>query len=282
MAANRVTTAKLKEMKAAGVKIVGATAWDHVSAAMAEAAGVDIVLVGDSLAMTIRGDANTLAITLDDMIYHTRMAAKACEQTMVVGDMPFMSYQISPELALENAGRFLKEGGAQGVKIEGGRKMAATITKVIDAGIPVMGHIGLTPQSIHQIGGFKVQGQALGPAKDLIEDARALQEAGVFAIVLECVPASLSAHITGMLTVATIGIGAGPGCDGQIQVTADVVGLTKGRIPKHAKKYTDLSRAWRGALRRYVKEVKEADFPTDANSFAAGADLQKAIDNKEI
>ncbi|MDP1808785.1 MAG: 3-methyl-2-oxobutanoate hydroxymethyltransferase [Actinomycetota bacterium] len=282
MAIDRITTVKLKEMKAAGAKIVGATAWDFVSAGNAESAGVDIVLVGDSLAMTMRGDPDTLAITLEDMIYHSKMVSRACKVSMVIGDMPFMSYQISPEQALTSAGRFLKEGGVRGVKIEGGRKLAASISKTTDAGIPVMGHIGLTPQSIHQIGGFKVQARTLDPAIDLIEDARCLQEAGAFAIVLECVPAPLSAHITSLLEIPTIGIGAGNACDGQIQVTADVIGLTGANPPKHAKRYADLNSAWTDALREYVKEVREGAFPTDDQSFSAGPDLQKAIDDKEL
>jgi len=279
MATDRITTIKLKEMKAAGAKIVGVTAWDHVSAKNAEAAGVDIVLVGDSLAMTMRGDPDTLAITLADMIYHTKMVSKACLLSMVVGDMPFMSYQVSAEQALINAGRFLKEGGARGVKIEGGRRLAAAISKITDAGIPVMGHIGLTPQSIHQLGGFKIQARTLDPARELIEDARCLQEAGVFAIVLECVPAPLSAHVTTLLEIPTIGIGAGSGCDGQIQVTADVIGLTDADPPKHAKRYTNVSGAWTDALRKYAEDVREGAFPTEDNGFSAGDDLQSAIDN---
>lgn len=279
MATDRITTIKLKAMKAAGAKIVGVTAWDYVSAKNAEAAGVDLVLVGDSLAMTMRGDSDTLAITLTDMIYHTKMVSKACRLSMVVGDMPFMSYQVSTEQALSNAGRFLKEGGARGVKIEGGRRLAAAISKTTGAGIPVMGHIGLTPQSIHQLGGFKIQARTLDPARELIEDALCLQEAGVFAIVLECVPAPLSAHVTTLLEIPTIGIGAGSGCDGQIQVTADVIGLTDADPPKHAKRYTNVSGAWTDALTKYAEDVREGAFPTEDNAFSAGDDLQSAIDN---
>lgn len=269
-------------MKIAGERSVGATAWDYASAAMAEAAGADIVLVGDSLSMTIRGDEDTLAITLEDMLYHTKMVAGACNRALVVGDMPFMSYQVNAETALISAGRFLKEGRARAVKIEGGRKMAGTITRVTEAGIPVMGHIGLTPQSVHQLGGFKVQGKALGAAKELIADSKALVTAGVFAIVLECVPASLAAYITGEIDVPTIGIGAGADCDGQIQVTADLVGLNPGFVPKHAKRYANINRAYVAALRKYAKEVKEGAFPTADNAFEAGPELDSAIDKKEL
>lgn len=280
MANESVTTLKLKEMKADGDMIVGLTAWDFNSAVFADTAGVDIVLVGDSLAMTIRGDVDTLAITMDDMLYHTRMVAKGCRKAMVIGDMPFMSYQVNPDQALVNAGRFLKEGSAKGVKIEGGRIMESTIAKITEAGIPVMGHIGLTPQSIHQLGGFKVQGRDLESAKDLVRDALSLEDAGVFALVLECVPSQLAAHITKTIGIPTIGIGAGSDCDGQIQVTADVIGLTKDFIPKHAKRYTNLSRAVMTALRKYVKEVKTEEFPKEENSFDASPEVESYIESE--
>lgn len=280
MANESVTTLKLKEMKADGDMIVGLTAWDFNSAVFADTAGVDIVLVGDSLAMTIRGDVDTLAITMDDMLYHARMVAKGCRRAMVIGDMPFMSYQVNPDQALVNAGRFLKEGSAKGVKIEGGRIMESTIAKITEAGIPVMGHIGLTPQSIHQLGGFKVQGRDLESAKDLVRDALSLEDAGVFALVLECVPSQLAAHITKTIGIPTIGIGAGSDCDGQIQVTADVIGLTKDFIPKHAKRYTNLSRAVVTALRKYVKEVKAEEFPKEENSFDASPEVESYIESE--
>lgn len=282
MPTDRITTAKLREMKASGVKIVAATAWDYVSARIADDAGIDILLAGDSLAMTIRGDSDTLSITLDEMLYHTAMVSKACSRAMVVGDMPFMSYQINSDQALANAGRFLKEAGAAGVKIEGGSKMCTTISKVVEAGIPVMGHIGLKPQSVHQLGGFKVQGRTVEAARELIDDARCLKDAGVFTIVLECIPAPLAGKITADLNVPTISIGAGIGCDGQVQVTADLIGLTVGKGPKHAKKYADLNSAWADALSAYAEEVRAGSFPTSEQSFPADADLLAAIDKDEL
>jgi 3-methyl-2-oxobutanoate hydroxymethyltransferase len=282
MSINRITTARLREMKSAGDRIVAATAWDYISARIADEAGIDILLVGDSLSMTIRGDKDTLGITVDEMLYHSAMVSKACIQAMMIVDMPFMSYQVNADLALINAGKFVKEAGAHGVKIEGGGKMAATIARITQAGIPVMGHIGLTPQSVHQFGGFKVQARTTDSAKELIEDAGRIQEAGAFAIVLECVPAPLSQKLSALLDIPTIGIGAGIGCDGQVQVTADLIGLTAGTIPRHAKKYSDLNRAWSDAMRSYAAEVREGSFPTDEQSFPAAPDLQAAIDEDKL
>ena len=282
MTNDKITSATIKEMKNQGEKIVALTAWDFASAKTVESAGVEIVLVGDSLSMTIRGDSNTLKITLEDMIYHTRMVSKACERALVVADMPFMSYQVSAEQAVANAGRFLKEGDAQAVKIEGGAKMADTVKKVTGAGIPVMGHIGLTPQSIHQLGGFKVQGKALDPARDVLADAKALEEAGVFSVVLECVPATLATYITERINIPTIGIGAGAGCDGQVQVTADIFGLKSGDVPKHAKKYIDLSRLMTEAVEQYAEEVRGKVFPAKNHSFSASQELENEIEKEEL
>lgn len=280
--AEKITVAKLREMKSGGAKIVGLTAWDYLSARFADESGVEIVLIGDSLAMTIRGDADTLGITLDDMIYHCGMVAKGVKRALVVGDMPFMSYQVNSEQALINAGRFVKEGGAQAVKIEGGQSMAETVARVVAAGIPVMGHIGLTPQSIHQVGGLKVQGKLVAEAKKIVADAMVLEQAGVFSIVLECLPAELAARITTAIKVPTIGIGAGIDCDGQIQVTADVLGLLTDIAPRHARKYVDAASIILAALSDYVKDVKNAKFPATENSFAAGDELKKALAAGEI
>ncbi len=269
-------------MKSNGEKIVGLTAWDYLSGKFADKSGAEIVLVGDSLSMTIRGDKNTLSISLEEMIYHSRMVARAVERAIVIGDMPFMSYQVSPQQALENAGRFVKEGMVQAVKIEGGRIMAETVKKITKAGIPVMGHIGLTPQSIHQVGGLKVQAKQVEEARDLVNDALSLEEAGAFCVVLECVPAPLAGYISNRLTIPTIGIGAGSSCDGQIQVSADVLGLLTDVNPKHAKKYANLAEVISRAYSDYVSEVKQGIFPTEANSFPASTELLKAIEREEF
>ena len=269
-------------MVAAEEKIAGLTAWDHLSATYADASGAEIILVGDSLSMTIRGDADTLGIDLDDMIYHSKMVSKGVRRALVVSDMPFMSYQVSSTQALESAGRFIKEAGVEAVKIEGGSEMAKTASRIIGAGIPVMGHIGLKPQSVNQIGGMKVQGRTLSEAKAIIDDAGALERAGVFAIVLECVPAELSSIITESLEVPTIGIGAGLGCDGQIQVTADLLGLLEKDPPKHAREYLDAKGLIKGALQDYVKDVKNSSFPEESNAFQAAGEVMDAIRNKKI
>lgn len=269
-------------MKARGDKITALTAWDYLSARFADEAGVDLVLVGDSLAMTIRGDVDTLRITIDDMIYHTAMVCRGATHAMVVGDMPFMSFQLGPDSALLNAGRFVKEGGAQAIKIEGGAPVAPVVRRVTGAGIPVMGHIGLTPQSVHQIGGFKVQAKEIEDARQLIADAKALEEAGAFALVLECLPAELAAYVTERVSIPTIGIGAGRGCDGQIQVSADVLGLLDGAPPRHAKKYADLATQILKAYTRYTADVRQDKFPTQAHSFIASDELKQAIEAGEL
>ncbi len=278
----KVTTETIREKKNGPEQIIALTAWDYTSAQIVDTAGIDIVLVGDSLAMTIRGDENTLGITVHDMIYHTQMVSRACQRALVIADMPFMSYQLNEVQATRNAGRFLKAGGAGGVKIEGGMRMASTIEKITGAGIPVMGHIGLTPQSVHQIGGYKVQGKSLEPAKELVKDAKALQAAGVFSLVLECVPSELASFITDSIDIPTIGIGAGSGCDGQIQVTADVIGLKQGSVPKHAKKYTDLNHSFMTAVKTYAAEVTKGAFPTEANSFKSSDDLKQSLEKEDI
>ncbi len=249
------------------------TAYDYTFARFADRAGADILLVGDSLGMVVQGNENTLGVTMDEMVYHTRMVARAAERGLVVGDMPFLSYQISPTEALANAGRLIKEGGAHAVKLEGGVNMAETAGRLAAVDIPVMGHIGLTPQSVHRMGGHKVQGRRSGNAPGgrdrLFEDARALEDAGVFAVVIEGVPADLGAAITAELSIPTIGIGAGPGCDGQVLVMHDVLGLEDRIAPRFVKRYAELGQAAVGAIEEYVGEVRSGAFPTQAHSFSS-------------
>lgn len=279
---NKVKTTTLIDMMAAGEKIVGLTAWDHLSATYGDTSGAEIILVGDSLSMTIRGDENTLGIDLLDMIYHAKMVSRGVKRALVIADMPFMSYQVSSKQALISAGRFVKESGVEAVKIEGGAEMVETASRIIAAGIPVMGHIGLKPQSVNQIGGMKVQGRSLDEAQDIIDDAKSLEKSGIFALVLECIPAELSSVITQSIRVPTIGIGAGLGCDGQIQVTADLLGLLDKDPPKHARKYIDGSGLIKGALRDYVDDVKKSNFPKESNSFKAASEVMDAIRDKNL
>lgn len=264
-------------MKQAQEPIVGLTAWDFPSAHWCEQAGADFILVGDSLSMTIKGDPNTLFITLDEMIYHLKMVTKAVTNALVVGDMPFMSYHLNPEQAALNAGRFLKEGGVEAVKIEGGRERVETVQKIISCGIPVMGHIGLTPQAVHHLGGFKVQAKEAQQAAQLIEDALELEKAGVFAIILECIPDELAKQITAKVKVPTIGIGAGIYCDGQIQVTADLIGLREAPVPKHARMYVDITKAIKKGLKQYTLDVKNGKFPTSEQTFATPPALKQYL-----
>lgn len=256
----KVTTATLKAKKANGEKITMLTSYDYATAAMVDEAGIDLILVGDSLGMVVLGYENTLAVTMEDMLHHTRAVTRAVKNVMVVGDMPFLSYHISREEAVRNAGRFIKEAGAHAVKLEGGKERVDTVKAVLDAQIPVMGHIGLTPQSVNQLGGFKVQGKDLETARKLIEDAKALEEAGVFSLVLECVPTPLARKITEEISVPTIGIGAGPYCDGQVLVINDMLGMFKGHIPKFVKKYANLQPIIAEALKEYKREVEMGIF----------------------
>ncbi|MDO4540051.1 MAG: 3-methyl-2-oxobutanoate hydroxymethyltransferase, partial [Syntrophomonadaceae bacterium] len=258
---------------AKGEKITMLTAYDYFLAAMVDEAGVEMILVGDSLGMTQLGYANTLAVTMEDMLHHTKAVTRAAKNSMVVADMPFLSYHISLEEAVRNAGRFIQEAGAHAVKIEGGEERAATVRAIIDAQIPVVAHIGLTPQSVHQMGGFRVQGKDLETARRLLRDAKAMEVAGAFAIVLEGVPAKLAAEITKSLSIPTIGIGAGADCDGQVLVINDVLGMFKGHIPKFAKKFADLEPLVAEALKAYKEEVKSGAFPTEAHSFTISDDV---------
>ncbi|MCH8921312.1 MAG: 3-methyl-2-oxobutanoate hydroxymethyltransferase [Chloroflexi bacterium] len=263
----RVSITKLKAMKKRGERFAMLTAYDYPSARLVEEAGVPIILVGDTLGMVVLGYDTTIPVTMDEMLHHVKAVVRGTRKAHVVADMPFMSYQAGPQDALRNAGRMLKEGGAQSVKLEGGRRVADTISLLVSSGIPVMGHIGLTPQSVNQIGGYKVQGKTPAAAVKLINDAVALEQAGAYAIVLETIPAQLGEVITEKVSIPTIGIGAGPHCDGQVQVFHDLLGLFEEFVPKHAKRYAQLGEVIKVAVGRYVAEVKEGAFPTERESF---------------
>lgn len=258
----RVTVNTIREMKQRKEKIVMLTAYDYSTAKLVDEAGVPLILVGDSLGMVVLGYDSTIPVTMDDMIHHTRAVVRGAQKAMVIGDMPFMTYHTSVSDALRNAARFIQEGGAQAVKLEGGVTVAETVRRIVDCGIPVMGHIGLTPQSIHQLGGFSAQGKTPEAALRLLNDARALEQAGAFAVVLELVPAPLARLITQELSIPTIGIGAGPDCDGQVQVISDLLGLYSDFVPRHAKQYAKLAGEIKAAIASYISEVKEGRFPT--------------------
>jgi 3-methyl-2-oxobutanoate hydroxymethyltransferase len=257
-------------MKAKGEKMTMLTAYDYPTACLLDEAGIDMLLVGDSVGNVVLGYADTLPVTMDEMIHHTRAVARGTLRAMVVGDMPFLSYQANPFDAVLNAGRFLKEGGAQAVKLEGGSERAGVVRAMVESGIPVMGHLGLTPQSVHQLGGFRVQGKDEAAARRLLENALALQEAGIFALVLEAVPAAVAAQVTSQLHVPTIGIGAGPDCDGQVLVVHDMLGLSGRKVPKFVKQYAALGDSIKDAVRVYQAEVKDGSFPGPEHCYAAG------------
>ncbi len=264
----RLSIHKLKEWKAQGRRFAMITAYDYPTARLVEQAGIPIILVGDSLGSVVLGYDSTVPVTMDDIVYHTRAVVRATEKAIVVADMPFMSYQADPNEAMRNAGRLLKEGGATAVKLEGGSHIAPLVHRMVEAGIPVMGHLGLTPQSVNQFGGHKVQGRTPAAAAKLIADARALEEAGAFAVVLETIPAPLARMVTERISIPTIGIGAGPHCDGQVQVLHDMLGIYDDRRPlKHAKQYAVLGAAIREAVRAYAAEVEQGAFPTAEHSF---------------
>ncbi len=271
METQKVTVPGLLRAKSKGEPIVAVTAYDFPFARIADEAGVDFILVGDSLGMVVQGNETTLPVTMDEVIYHSRMVARGRRRALIVADMPFGSYQVDARDAVENASRLIKEGAAEAVKLEGGEAVADTIRRIAAVDIPVVGHIGLTPQSVHRMGGHKVQGRRRGSAPGqrdrVLSDAMAVEDAGAFAVVLEGIPADLAAEITDRLSIPTIGIGAGPQCDGQILVLHDVLGLCDSLAPKFAKKYADLWKDARGALAAYAGEVRERAFPTAAHSF---------------
>lgn len=267
---DKVTIHTLKKMKLAGQKIGMVTAYDAAFASTFDAAGVDVMLVGDSLGMVVQGEKSTLAVTMDQMVYHTRIVSRAAKRAHVVGDLPFMSYQASTNEAVKNAGRLVAEGGAESVKLEGGEDFAEVIEKIVRAGIPVMGHIGLTPQSVHKMGGYVVQGRDQDKAQQLLRDARALERAGCYAVVIEGVPLDLGRQITAALSIPTIGIGAGVHCDGQVLVSYDMLGMNPDFLPKFAKRYANLHEVITSATKQYLDEVRSQAFPNEAHSFRSG------------
>ena len=274
----RVTAADLKQMKAEGRKIVMLTAYDAPLAHFVEAGGVPAILVGDSVGNTVLGYENTLPVTVDDILRHTQAVVRGTRRALIIADMPFLSYQVSNERALLNAGKLIQEGGAQAVKLEGGKRTIAVTADLVAAGIPVMGHLGLTPQSVHQLGGYRAQGRTLAEAEELQHEALALERAGAFAIVLESIPATLAQQVTKSLTIPTIGIGAGVHCDGQIQVLHDLLGLNPhAEHPRHAKAYASLGDEMRTAVNAYVQDVEAGTFPTRANSFALPNEVARAL-----
>lgn len=271
------TVFTFREQKAKGEKISMLTAYDYSTAKLMDEAGINGILVGDSLGMVVLGYEDTLPVTMEDMIHHTAAVCRGAKNTLVVGDMPFMSYQVSVEEAVYNAGRLMKEGRCQAVKLEGGASVCPQIRTITNASIPVMAHIGLTPQSINAFGGFKVQGKSEEAAKKLLEDAKAVEEAGAFAVVLECVPAKLAELISKSISIPTIGIGAGAGCDGQILVYQDMLGLFSDFTPKFVKKYANVGEMMTQAFRDYIADVQEGSFPAPEHTFAISEDVIKKL-----
>jgi len=263
----KITVLNIYKKKAEGRKITMLTAYDYPTAQIVDQAGIDMILVGDSLGMVVQGGSSTLPVTVDEMVYHTKMVCRGTVSAMVVGDMPFLSYHIDKAEAVRNAGRFLKEAGAEAVKLEGGSQTAEAIRAIVDAGIPVMAHIGLTPQYVHMLGGFKVQGKDEAAREKILADARAVQDAGAFSVVLEAIPASLAREIQAMLRIPTIGIGAGPDCDGQVLVLHDLLGLFDRFTPKFVKKYVNLKEQALKAVKEYKQDVENGKFPSEEHSF---------------
>ena len=263
----KITVRHIAEMKQRGEKIPMITAYDYTTAVLADAAEIPIVLVGDSLGMVVLGHDSTIPVTMDDIIHHTKMVARGNKNSLIVADLPFMTYQVDPAEALRNAARLLQEGGAHTVKLEGGENIAPTVRRIVQCDIPVMGHVGVTPQSVNAFGGYRVRGRTAQQASQIVRDALALEEAGAYAVVLELVPAPLSRLISEKLTVPTIGIGAGPDCDGQVQVLHDMLGLFTDFVPRHAKQYANLGQTIRDAFCQYAQEVKDRSFPTTKESF---------------
>lgn len=271
------TIENFKAMKAENQKISMLTAYDYTTAKIFDNAGIDTILVGDSLGNVVMGYENTIPVTMEDMIHHTACVSRACENAFVVADMPFMSYQASVYDAVANAGRLMKEGRANAVKLEGGVSMKETIKAIVSASIPVCAHIGLTPQSVFALSGYKVQGKTGEKARKLIEDAKAVEEAGAYMVVLECVPDALAKYISEMLTIPTIGIGAGNGCDGQVLVYADMMNMTDGRKPKFVKVFEDIGTKMTDAVKEYISEVQNCSFPDKEKSYSIDENIMKSI-----
>lgn len=273
----RTTILDIQKMTERGERIPMVTAYDYTSAQIVDRAGIPMILVGDTLGMVVLGYPTTVPVTINDMLHHCKAVVRGSQNALVIGDLPFLTYS-SPDDALRHAGRLLQEAGVQAVKLEGGAAFAPTVHRLVEAGIPVMGHLGLTPQSVNQLGGMRVQGRRANQARRLIEDALALEEAGAFAVVLELVPAELSAEISSRLRVPTVGIGAGPGCDGQVQVWHDILGLYTDFVPRHARRYANLADTIGDALRQYAAEVREEEFPTQEHSSTIKSEeLQEAL-----
>jgi len=278
----KVTIPSLRAMKEAGEKIAALTAYDYPTAKILDDAGIDLILVGDSLGMVVLGYENTIPVTMDEMIHHTKPVVRAVKRALVVGDMPYFSFHLTEDETVRNASRFLKEAGARAVKIEGAsKKRLRLIDRLVGAEIPVMGHVGLTPQSIHHIGQFKVKGSLENEARKLIEDAKNLESAGAFAVVLECIPREVAGMITRTLAVPTIGIGAGPMCDGQILVFHDLVGCERGYLPKFVKKYADLQKVISEAVSGYRTDVLGGTFPGDEHSYHLKPEVARALARKK-
>ncbi|HUG14805.1 MAG TPA: 3-methyl-2-oxobutanoate hydroxymethyltransferase [Thermomicrobiales bacterium] len=277
----KITAPAVLAMKGSGRKIVMVTAYDYPTARAVELAGIDAILVGDSLGMVVLGYESTIPVTMEDMLHHTRAVMRGISTAHVVADLPFMSYQISDEQALGNAGRLMKEGGADAVKLEGGRSMASRIEAIVRAGIPVMAHIGLTPQASAALGGFKVQGRSLDAARAMIEDALAVERAGAYAVVLEAIPRQLARIVTSRLAIPTIGIGAGVECDGQVLVNADLLGSYDRFTPRFARQYTNLLDAMRVAFSSFADEVRSGEFPTQEHGFAMSREVIAALEDTD-
>jgi 3-methyl-2-oxobutanoate hydroxymethyltransferase len=278
-ALHRLTLPDLAARKAEGRRITMLTAYDAPSARLADEAGIDILLVGDSLAMVVLGHENTLSVTLDEMIHHTRAAARGRRRALLVADMPFLSFHVSPRQAVRNAGRFVREAGADAVKVEGGRKRLAAVRAIVDADIPVMGHVGLTPQALQRLGGFKVQGRTLERAEEILEDAVALEKAGVFALVLEAMPEELGRLVTRSVGIPTIGIGAGRHCDGQVLVWHDLLGLLE-RSPRFVRRYAALREEILHALTAFKRDVEDGSFPGDPEVYALEPGVARALQER--
>ena len=279
----RVTVRDVRAMKARGEKIGMLTAYDYTSSRLVDGAGVPIILVGDSLGMVVLGHDSTVPVTMDDMVHHVKAVSRGARHALIVGDLPFMSYHVDAVQALSNAARLIQEGGAHAVKLEGGEGVAETVRRIVECGIPVMGHVGLTPQSVNAFGGYRVRGRGREEAASILKDAAALERAGAFAVVLELLPDSLAAAVTRRLSIPTIGIGAGPHCDGQVQVLHDMLGLYEEFVPKHTRRYANLAETVSAALGRYMSDIKDGAFPGDAESFhldeAAHGELQALLED---
>lgn len=269
--AKKVTVPDLRARKISGEKIAMVTAYDFTMARLVDEAGVDMVLVGDSLGMVVQGLTTTIPVTMDEMAYHCRAVARGLGRAHLVGDLPFMSYQVSPHQAVESAGKLMKEGACESIKLEGGQEVAEHVHRIVRAGVPVVGHIGLTPQSVHALGGFKVQGRGAEGAEKVLADAIALEQAGAFAIVLEAIPPDVAAQVTALLSIPTIGIGAGAGCDGQVLVCTDLLGMARGHQPKFAKRFANLGDAAVEAFSAYVTEVRAGTFPGASHTYKPNA-----------